>query len=289
MSCRSPHGHGSLAAWNCDHRHADPHRQQTRCPLPGGAQGREVPEHQRQPQRPDADGLFHGQRRHVQLQHRHPEHHRDRRSMIRRCSRGSRVRPWPIPRTTRPRRSPRRLRPPTSTTPTWPAATVQITGNYQNGQDVLSFTNTANITGSWNATNGTLTLTGPDTVADYQAALQAVKYQNTSDNPSTATRTVSFTVNDGAANSNTVDPQHHCDARSTIRRSSRGSRPPPWPIPRTTRPRPSPPRFLQAMWTTRTWPVPLSRSPATTRLGKTCWRSPTLAASPAPGMQPQAS
>ncbi len=83
-------------------------------------------------------------------------------------------------------------------------ATVQITGNYQNGQDVLSFVNTANITGTWNATTGTLTLTGSDTVADYQAALRAVKYQNTSENPSALTRTVSFTVNDGMLASNTV-------------------------------------------------------------------------------------
>ena len=30
------------------------------------------------------------------------------------------------------------------------SATIQITGNYQNGEEVLSFTNTANITGSWN-------------------------------------------------------------------------------------------------------------------------------------------
>ena len=49
-------------------------------------------------------------------------------------------------------------------------ATVTITGNYQNGQDVLGFVNTGSITGSWNATSGTLTLTGTDTLADYQAA-----------------------------------------------------------------------------------------------------------------------
>ena len=67
-----------------------------------------------------------------------------------------------------------------------------------------SFANTANITGTWNATTGTLTLAGSDTVADYQAALRAVTYQNTSQNPRRLTRTVSFTVNDGAANSNTV-------------------------------------------------------------------------------------
>ena len=51
-------------------------------------------------------------------------------------------------------------------------ATVWISGNYQSGQDVLSFTNTANITGSWNAATGTLISGGNDTLADYQAALQ---------------------------------------------------------------------------------------------------------------------
>ena len=66
-------------------------------------------------------------------------------------------------------------------------ATIWISGNYQNGQDVLSFANTAAITGTWNAATGTLTLVGSDTLANYQAALRAVKYQNTSDDPSTAT------------------------------------------------------------------------------------------------------
>src|SRR5207237_856808 len=48
---------------------------------------------------------------------------------------------------------------------TMAGATAQITGNYQNGQDVLSFTNTANITAVFNAATGTITLTGTDTLA----------------------------------------------------------------------------------------------------------------------------
>lgn len=80
-------------------------------------------------------------------------------------------------------------------------ATVAITGNYQSGQDILAFTNTANITGSFNATTGILTLTGSDTVADYQAALRAVTY-HTNDNPNSSVRTVSFTANDGTNDSN---------------------------------------------------------------------------------------
>jgi hypothetical protein len=76
-------------------------------------------------------------------------------------------------------------------------ATVAITGNFATGQDVLGFTNQLGITGNYNAGTGVLTLTGTTTVANYQTALRSVTYQNTSDNPSTAPRTVTFTANDG--------------------------------------------------------------------------------------------
>jgi len=82
------------------------------------------------------------------------------------------------------------------------SATVQITGNYASGQDVLAFTDQNGITGSWNASTGTLTLTGTASVAQYQTALRSVTYQNTSDAPSTASRTVSFSVTDGTTASN---------------------------------------------------------------------------------------
>jgi hypothetical protein len=85
--------------------------------------------------------------------------------------------------------------------PNLASATVQITGNYINGEDVLAFANTATITGSFDAATGTLTLTGSDSVANYQAALRAVTYVNTSDNPSGAARTVTIITNDGALNS----------------------------------------------------------------------------------------
>ena len=81
------------------------------------------------------------------------------------------------------------------------SATIQISGNYVNGQDVLSFTNTTNIAGTWNATTGTLTLSGHDTLAAYEAALRSVKYANTSDAPSTLTRSVDWIVNDGDSDS----------------------------------------------------------------------------------------
>ncbi|HJT68495.1 MAG TPA: choice-of-anchor Q domain-containing protein [Pyrinomonadaceae bacterium] len=76
-------------------------------------------------------------------------------------------------------------------------ATVAITANFASGEDVLAFTNQLGISGSYNSGTGVLTLTGTTTVANYQTALRSVTYQNSSDNPSTAIRTVRFTADDG--------------------------------------------------------------------------------------------
>ena len=83
-------------------------------------------------------------------------------------------------------------------------ATVQITANYQNVEDVLSFTTIGPITGSFDLPSGTLTLSGTDTVANYEAALRAVHYQNTSIGPNPAPRTVSWNATDGVTASNTA-------------------------------------------------------------------------------------
>ncbi len=82
-------------------------------------------------------------------------------------------------------------------------AVVAITAGFVSAQDTLAFTNQLGITGNYNSGTGVLTLTGTTTVANYQTALRTVTYQNSSDNP-TASRTVSFTVNDGTSNSNTA-------------------------------------------------------------------------------------
>ncbi len=81
--------------------------------------------------------------------------------------------------------------------PNLAGATVQITGNYAVGEDVLSFVDTVNITGLWNAPSGTLTLSGSDTLANYQSALRSVRYANGSEAPDTLDRTVTWIVNDG--------------------------------------------------------------------------------------------
>jgi len=82
------------------------------------------------------------------------------------------------------------------------SAIVQLSGNYNSAEDSLDFTDTPNITSSWDNNSGTLTLTGTDTVANYQTALRSVTYENSSANPSSLVRTVIFSVNDGDVSSN---------------------------------------------------------------------------------------
>src|SRR5438270_661444 len=48
-----------------------------------------------------------------------------------------------------------------------------------------------------------LTLSGSSSVANYQAALRSVTYSNSSDNPSGATRAISYQVEDGSAANHT--------------------------------------------------------------------------------------
>nr|WP_168209774.1 Ig-like domain-containing protein [Chromobacterium paludis] len=92
------------------------------------------------------------------------------------------------------------------------SATVSITGNFHSGEDVLAFTNSSavtygNIAASYNSGTGVLTLTSSGstaTVAQWQAALRAVTFNDTSGSPNTTTRVISFVVNDGVKNSSTV-------------------------------------------------------------------------------------
>jgi hypothetical protein len=84
-------------------------------------------------------------------------------------------------------------------------ATVQISGAFVQADDELAFTNTANITGAYNDTTGTLTLSGTDTVANYQAALRSVTFENVNQNPS-GSKTIAFQATDaeGAASSTQI-------------------------------------------------------------------------------------
>ncbi|WP_084629505.1 tandem-95 repeat protein [Patulibacter americanus] len=77
-------------------------------------------------------------------------------------------------------------------------ATVRITAGFAPAEDRLLFTNAGAISGSYDVSTGLLTLTGKDTLANYQAALRSVRYRNLNTTaPSTAPRTVGFVVDDG--------------------------------------------------------------------------------------------
>ena len=83
-------------------------------------------------------------------------------------------------------------------------AVIQITNNYKNDQDKLNFSNANGITGTWDQPTGKITLNGISSIANYQNALQSIGYTNSSVNPDISIRTISFTVNDGVNNSNTI-------------------------------------------------------------------------------------
>jgi len=91
-------------------------------------------------------------------------------------------------------------------------ATVQITaGKFNNTDDHIGYSASKvvsgalpglpNISVSWDAATGTLTLTGYDTFANYQTALAGLVYWSTGDNPTNyganASRTLTWTLNDG--------------------------------------------------------------------------------------------
>ncbi|MDR9856905.1 S-layer homology domain-containing protein [Paenibacillus sp. VCA1] len=92
------------------------------------------------------------------------------------------------------------------------SGTVAITDHFQSAEDVLAFSNVStavygDISGSYDATTGVLALTSPGaaaTVEQWQNALRSVTYANTNSTPNKATRVISFTLNDGKANSNTA-------------------------------------------------------------------------------------
>ncbi|MBE9107004.1 hypothetical protein IQ229_19345 [Nostoc cf. edaphicum LEGE 07299] len=81
-------------------------------------------------------------------------------------------------------------------------ATVTIK-NPQNGiSEFLGATATGNITVAYALATSTLTLSGADTIANYQQVLRTVTYSNTAANPNLTPREIEFVVNDGASFNN---------------------------------------------------------------------------------------
>lgn len=62
-----------------------------------------------------------------------------------------------------------------------------------------------NITAVYNNTTGILTLTGPDTVANFEQVLRSVTYANNASPIHQTNRVIAFVVNDSAVNSNTAN------------------------------------------------------------------------------------
>ena len=81
-------------------------------------------------------------------------------------------------------------------------ASASISSGFESGEDALAWTDNNGadtITLDGSSTAQTIVLTGTDTAANYQAALRAVTYLNSSEDPSTASRTVTFAATDGSA------------------------------------------------------------------------------------------
>jgi VCBS repeat-containing protein len=81
--------------------------------------------------------------------------------------------------------------------------TVTITNLLDGAAESLT-ANTAGtgITANYNSGTGVLTLSGVDTVANYQQVLRTISYDNTSQNPTTTARTITFQASDGSLSSN---------------------------------------------------------------------------------------
>ncbi len=161
--------------------------------------------------------------------------------------------------------------------PTMSGATVAISTGLVTAEDRLRFTNQSGITGSYDTASGILTLSGSAAVADYETALRSVAYENLSDAPNTGTRTITTTVNDGAATSNPVTDDVAITAvnDAPVVTPAPGAR----ATPRTTPPWSSPPRSRSAMPTARPSPAPSSRSRLVAR-PPTCSTPPRSSASP---------
>jgi hypothetical protein len=95
-------------------------------------------------------------------------------------------------------------------------AKVSIGTGFSVAQDRLAYATTAGVVGSYNATTGVLTLTSTASASSYQAALRAVRYENSSDTPSTASRVITFSLGSGALYNETTGHYYEFVAHSGI-------------------------------------------------------------------------
>lgn len=80
-------------------------------------------------------------------------------------------------------------------------ATIKIASGFVSG-DTLSFADLHDITGHYDAATGILTLSGIDTLAYYQTALESIRF-STPGTTGTGSRTIEWSVTDGSASNST--------------------------------------------------------------------------------------
>ncbi|MEI9885432.1 MAG: DUF4347 domain-containing protein [Rhizomicrobium sp.] len=88
------------------------------------------------------------------------------------------------------------------------SATVTISANFQTGDTLAANVAGTSITASYDSGTHVLTLSGSDTLANYQQVLRTVTFVNSTNDDPTAggatTRTITFVANDGGLNSNSL-------------------------------------------------------------------------------------
>ncbi len=97
------------------------------------------------------------------------------------------------------------------------SAQVAITTNLDPLHDKLDFAGTPFITANYNATTGVLTLSGADTIANWNAALESVTYEYTNSvvaNP--ISRKIVFSANDGLKLSDTTNSFDNINIQGTV-------------------------------------------------------------------------
>jgi Ca2+-binding RTX toxin-like protein/pimeloyl-ACP methyl ester carboxylesterase len=86
--------------------------------------------------------------------------------------------------------------------PNLQGATVTISNPQDGTSESLSATSTGNIAVAYDPATKTLTLSGSDTIANYQQVLRSITYTNIAATPNLTPREITFEVNDGAGFNN---------------------------------------------------------------------------------------
>ena len=92
--------------------------------------------------------------------------------------------------------------------------TISLTNGFTTGDELAATTTNTNVSTSYDSSTGVLTLSGTDTVANYQTVLRSATYISTSEDPTSASRsrTVTFTLSD--SNSDGVGAQSGSTSRN---------------------------------------------------------------------------